>query len=312
MCYLMGNFARMQRRPIRLRQGYVGQGKGNLENMCFCETNPNYLKEKTGVNALWRKWMQSKIVKITIGFVWCENDGKRAAHPAIGGSTATERRGYKERGVGQQNSAHRALLQPADSAVHRTAATTGRRKAMKASEKLLTGRSLLTGRGLRGSKGLTARGFYGIMRCPKCTGVDDKVIDSRSSRDGLLIRRRRECLKCGARFTTYEEIFREKLRVKKRDGQYEEFDRRKLLAGMEKACEKRPVSTEEIESLAERVITELENEFGREVPSKQIGERIMQHLRKLDEVAYVRFASVYRQFRDAEQFIDEIKQLGKS
>ena len=180
------------------------------------------------------------------------------------------------------------------------------------SEKLLTGRSLLTQGGLRGSKGLAVRGFEEIMRCPKCTGVDDKVIDSRSSRDGLLIRRRRECLKCGARFTTYEEIFREKLRVKKRDGQYEEFDRRKLLAGMEKACEKRPVSTEEIESLAERVITELENEFGREVPSKQIGERIMQHLRKLDEVAYVRFASVYRQFRDAEQFIDEIKQLGKS
>jgi transcriptional repressor NrdR len=170
----------------------------------------------------------------------------------------------------------------------------------------------LTGRGLRGSKGLTVRGFEEIMRCPKCTGVDDKVIDSRTSRDGLLIRRRRECLKCGVRFTTYEEIFREKLRVKKRDGQYEEFDRRKLLAGMEKACEKRPVSTEEIELLAERVITELENEFGREVPSKQIGERIMQHLRKLDEVAYVRFASVYRQFRDAEQFIDEIKQLGKS
>jgi transcriptional repressor NrdR len=128
----------------------------------------------------------------------------------------------------------------------------------------------------------------------------------------LLIRRRRECLKCGARFTTYEEIFREKLRVKKRNNQYEEFDRRKMLAGLEKACEKRPVSTEDIELLAERVITELENEFGREVPSKQIGERIMQHLRKLDEVAYVRFASVYRQFRDAEQFIDEIKQLGKS
>jgi transcriptional repressor NrdR len=84
------------------------------------------------------------------------------------------------------------------------------------------------------------------------------------------------------------------------------------LSGIEKACEKRPVSTEQIEALAEKVITELENEFGREVPSKQIGERLMQHLRKLDEVAYVRFASVYRQFRDAEQFIDEIKQLGKS
>ena len=141
--------------------------------------------------------------------------------------------------------------------------------------------------------------------------MDDKVIDSRSSRDGAMIRRRRQCLKCGARFTTYEEICRENLRVKKRDGEYEEFDRRKLMSGIEKACEKRPVSTEQIESMAELVITELENEFGREVPSKQIGERLMQHLRKLDEVAYVRFASVYRQFRDTEQFIDEIKRLGK-
>jgi transcriptional repressor NrdR len=149
------------------------------------------------------------------------------------------------------------------------------------------------------------------MRCPKCRTVDDKVIDSRSSRDGALIRRRRECLKCGARFTTYEEIYREKLRVKKRSSQYEEFDRRKLLAGIETACEKRLVTTEQIEALAEEVITELENEFGREVTSKQIGERVMQHLRKLDAVAYVRFASVYRQFRDAEQFIDEIKQMDK-
>jgi transcriptional repressor NrdR len=150
------------------------------------------------------------------------------------------------------------------------------------------------------------------MQCPKCRAADDKVIDSRSSRDGALIRRRRECLKCGARFTTYEEIYHEKLRVKKRGGQYEEFDRRKLLSGIEKACEKRPVSTAQIEALADLVIAELENEFGREVPSQQIGEHLMQHLRKLDEVAYVRFASVYRQFRDAEQFIDEIKQLGKS
>ena len=149
------------------------------------------------------------------------------------------------------------------------------------------------------------------MRCPKCAGIDDKVVDSRSNRDGLLIRRRRECLKCGTRFTTYEEIYHEKLRVKKRDGQYEEFDRRKLLAGIEKACEKRPVSTETIESLAEQVISELENEHVREVPSIKIGERVMEHLRKLDEVAYVRFASVYRQFRDAEQFIDEVKHMGK-
>ena len=149
------------------------------------------------------------------------------------------------------------------------------------------------------------------MRCPKCHAEDDKVIDSRSSGDGAQIRRRRECLKCGARFTTYEEIHREKLRVQKTSGHYEEFDRLKLLAGIEKACEKRPVSTEQIEGLVERVITELENEYGREVPSKQIGERVMQHLRKLDEVAYVRFASVYRQFRDTEQFVDEIKRLGK-
>jgi len=150
------------------------------------------------------------------------------------------------------------------------------------------------------------------MRCPKCKAVDDKVIDSRSSRDGALIRRRRECLKCGARFTTYEEIYHEKLRVKKHSGQYEEFDRRKLLAGIEKACEKRLVSTEQIEALADQVVTELENELGREVTSNQIGERVMQHLRKLDAVAYVRFASVYRQFRDVEQFIDEIKQMDKA
>jgi transcriptional repressor NrdR len=149
------------------------------------------------------------------------------------------------------------------------------------------------------------------MRCPKCAAQDDKVVESRSSRDGSSIRRRRECLACGARFTTYEEILHENLRVQKRDGQYEEFDRRKLLAGIEKACEKRPVSAEQIESLAEQVVTELENEFGREVPSREIGERVMKHLRELDEVAYVRFASVYRQFRDAEQFIEEIKQLGK-
>ena len=150
------------------------------------------------------------------------------------------------------------------------------------------------------------------MRCPKCSAKDDRVIDSRSSRDGKLIRRRRECLKCGKRFTTYEEIHRERLRIQKRDGQYEEFDRAKLLTGIEKACEKRPISAAQIESLSEAVVSELESEFGREVPSRVLGEHVMRHLRKLDEVAYVRFASVYRQFRDAEQFIDEIRQLGKS
>jgi transcriptional repressor NrdR len=139
--------------------------------------------------------------------------------------------------------------------------------------------------------------------------MQDRVIDSRSSREGAAIRRRRQCLNCGTRFTTYEEVYGATLRVKKRDGRYEEFDRRKLVLGIEKACEKRPVSTEQIEQGVDRIYTELANEFGREVPSHAVGERVMQHLRKLDEVAYVRFASVYRQFRDAEAFIQEIKKL---
>ena len=149
------------------------------------------------------------------------------------------------------------------------------------------------------------------MRCPKCGAQDDKVIDSRSSGDGAQIRRRRECLACAMRFTTYEQIFHESMRVKKRSGDYQEFDRRKLRAGIEKACEKRPVSAEEIDAVVERVTGELESEHGREATSLQIGEHVMRHLRKLDGVAYVRFASVYRQFQDAEQFIHEIQQMVK-
>ncbi len=149
------------------------------------------------------------------------------------------------------------------------------------------------------------------MRCPKCAAQDDKVIDSRESRDGTSTRRRRECLRCGTRFTTYEEVYRERLRVKKRNGQYEDFDRHKLLMGIEKSCEKRPVTTSQIEGLVDRITTELQNEFVREVPSSVIGERVMQYLRELDEVSYVRFASVYRQFCDADQFIQEIKQLSR-
>lgn len=147
------------------------------------------------------------------------------------------------------------------------------------------------------------------MRCPKCGAQDDKVIDSRSSGDGAQIRRRRECLGCGMRFTTYEQVFHESMRVKKRSGDYQEFDRRKLRAGIEKACEKRPVSAEEIDAVVERIVGELEREYGRETTSLQIGEHVMHHLRKLDGVAYVRFASVYRQFQDAEQFIQEIQQM---
>jgi len=135
------------------------------------------------------------------------------------------------------------------------------------------------------------------------------VIDSRESRDASSIRRRRECLRCGVRFTTYEEVYREPMRVKKRNGHYEDFDRHKLLMGIEKSCEKRPVTTHQIEALVDRITTELQNEFVREVPAVLIGERVMKHLRELDEVAYVRFASVYRQFCDADQFIQEIKQL---
>jgi transcriptional repressor NrdR len=149
------------------------------------------------------------------------------------------------------------------------------------------------------------------MRCPKCGGLDDKVIDTRASDDGVVTRRRRECLGCGTRFTTYEEIHREQLRVQKRDGSFQDFDRNKLVSGIVKACQKRPISTEQIEALAERVINELENEFGKEIPSREIGERVMRQLRGLDEVAYVRFASVYRQFRDPGEFIKEIQQLGK-
>jgi transcriptional repressor NrdR len=149
------------------------------------------------------------------------------------------------------------------------------------------------------------------MRCPKCGAQDDRVVDSRESKDGVLIRRRRECIPCGTRFTTYEEIHREKLRVQKRDGEYEEFDRRKLLTGIEKACEKRPISGEQIEALAEQVITELENEYGRDIPSQKLGERVMQHLRNLDQVAYVRFASVYRKFDGVDQFVEEIKRLSE-
>jgi transcriptional repressor NrdR len=142
-------------------------------------------------------------------------------------------------------------------------------------------------------------------------GNQDKVVDSRESRDGTATRRRRECLACGARFTTYEQIYREPLRVKKRNGHYEDFDRHKLLMGVEKSCEKRPVTTQQIEALVDAIAGELQNEYVREVPSVEIGERVMRHLRELDEVAYVRFASVYRQFCDADQFIQEIKQLSQ-
>lgn len=149
------------------------------------------------------------------------------------------------------------------------------------------------------------------MRCPKCGCEDDKVIDSRSSREGATIRRRRECLGCSHRFTTYEEIERARLMVLKRDGRREEFSRGKLLAGVQKACEKRPVSEEAILNLVEQIIDDLSNSFEREVPGHEIGERVMRGLRGLDPVAYVRYASIYRRFEEATDFVQEVQKLEK-
>ena len=147
------------------------------------------------------------------------------------------------------------------------------------------------------------------MRCPKCQARDDKVIDSRAIKDETVIRRRRECLACEHRFTTYEEIERDDLRVLKRDGRYETFDRKKLIAGIDKACEKRPVSREAIERTVNEMIDELVKAYGDEIPTKAIGDKIMLHLRRMDEVAYVRFASVYRKFRDIKEFVNEVQSL---
>jgi transcriptional repressor NrdR len=149
------------------------------------------------------------------------------------------------------------------------------------------------------------------MRCPRCGNLEDKVIDSRAAKAGAAIRRRRECLACLHRFTTYEEIERRDLRVIKRDGRNEPFDRQKLLTGMVKACEKRSVSYDALERAAEEIIQELEQSFDHEVPSSAIGIRVMERLHSLDEVAYIRYASVYRQFQDIGEFIHEIESLGR-
>src|SRR6185436_17182021 len=138
--------------------------------------------------------------------------------------------------------------------------------------------------------------MWPLMRCPKCGGQDDKVIDSRASREGATIRRRRQCITCNHRFTTYEEIEREGLMVLKRDGRHEEFSREKLLAGVRKACQKRPVSPKVMEDLVEKIVDEVSSKYDREVPGEVIGKAVMEGLREIDEVAYLRFASVYRRF----------------
>ena len=148
------------------------------------------------------------------------------------------------------------------------------------------------------------------MCCPKCGSRDDKVIDSRQSREGLSIRRRRECLKCAYRYTTYEEIERTDLRVIKRDRSHEPFDRRKLVNSLAKACEKRSISLVLLEQAVDDIIHEIET-GGREVTSAQIGTHVMAKLRDIDEVAYLRFASVHRRFEQADEFVDAIQALGR-
>ncbi len=149
------------------------------------------------------------------------------------------------------------------------------------------------------------------MYCSKCGTLEDKVVDSRLSKDGRSIRRRRECASCAQRFTTYEEIERADLRVMKRDGRSEPFDRHKLAGGLRKACEKRPVSMQTIDTAVDEIIQELEHDAPREIPSHVIGGKVMDKLHQLDEVAYVRYASVYRSFQDIGEFIDEIQSLGR-
>lgn len=147
------------------------------------------------------------------------------------------------------------------------------------------------------------------MKCPFCGFEDSKVMDSRPADEGASIRRRRECLDCHKRFTTYEVIERMPLVVVKRDGSRESFDKMKLMNGMVRACEKRPVSLNTMENIAEEIEQELQSRLEREVQSVEIGEMVMNRLKDVDEVAYVRFASVYRSFKDISTFMDELSKL---
>jgi transcriptional repressor NrdR len=149
------------------------------------------------------------------------------------------------------------------------------------------------------------------MKCPKCGTLDDKVIDSRQSKDGLSIRRRRECLNCSFRFTTYEEVERVELRVVKRSGITEPFDREKLSSGIQKAFDKRGFTIKQVEDVVDDVIMALENRCEREVKSAYIGDVVMEKLHAVDDVAYLRYASVHRQFQEATEFVDEARQLAK-
>ncbi len=147
------------------------------------------------------------------------------------------------------------------------------------------------------------------MRCPYCYEDDSRVVDSRTNEDGSITRRRRECTACKRRFTTYERMEERPFLVVKKGGEREPFNREKIIKGITRACEKRPVSMDEIEKLVTDIEKELRDSYDREVSSKEIGEKIMERLQKVDEVAYVRFASVYRQFADLNGFIKTIEQL---
>jgi len=149
------------------------------------------------------------------------------------------------------------------------------------------------------------------MRCPYCGTADSRVLDSRPTEEGNSVRRRRECGECGKRFTTYERVDELPLIVVKKDGRREFFNKQKLLAGLTTACQKRPIPTDLLDQMAEEIERDLKNNADREVQSSDIGEQVMMRLRDLDEVAYVRFASVYHEFRDVQGFMREIEQLIK-
>jgi len=150
------------------------------------------------------------------------------------------------------------------------------------------------------------------MKCPFCTYQDNKVIDSRLSRDGTVIRRRRECLECGRRFTTHERVEEVLPLVVKKDGRREPFDRKKIISGIQKACEKRPISIHLIEKVVDRIEKRLEVGGSREIQPRAIGEEVMRELHKMDQIAYVRFASVYQDFKDVNQFMNELREMLKS
>jgi len=149
------------------------------------------------------------------------------------------------------------------------------------------------------------------MRCPYCGHKEDKVVDSRATSEEAAVRRRRECLKCGKRFTTYEYVEEVSMMVIKKDGSRQSFDRKKILSGIVKACEKRQISVEKMEEIISQVERAIQKKSDREVPSTRIGELVMEKLKLLDDVAYVRFASVYRQFKDVGQFMSELKEVLK-